>query len=174
MACRIFNKWALGLFFHVECRWVLSEPLPYHYSVIIPLLHHTEMYSELDFFFSFIVSSEVCLQMYRWYCFLIEYINTPECLYWGGYWGGSIFAKDEGCICFFSFLLVHLNSYEGGMNFCCSVLYPFSSVLWSQWLSYVADFPKCIECANKTSYLADPKICLQVSPWSKCVGSLHF
>ena len=75
---------SLGLFFHVECRWVLSEPLPHNYSVIISLLHHTEMYSELDFFYFLALSFlQRCCKCTDDTVSCTEYINTPECLYWG-------------------------------------------------------------------------------------------
>lgn len=80
MACRVFfKKVMLGLFFHMECRWVLAEPLPHHCGVII--LHHTEVYSELDLLALFFLERYFKCTDDTVPC--TEYINTPECLYWG-------------------------------------------------------------------------------------------
>lgn len=68
-----FSKVNLGVFFfHVECRWVLSEPLPHHYGTIISPLHHTEMYSERCF--SFILQR--CFSHIDDTVLCTEYINT--------------------------------------------------------------------------------------------------
>lgn len=73
----------LDLFFHMECRWVLSEPLPHH-SVITSLLHHTEVYSKLDVLLAlFFLQS--CFKYTDDTVPCTEYINTPECLYWGDF-----------------------------------------------------------------------------------------
>lgn len=61
---------------------MLSEPLPHHYSVITSLLHHTEMYSELDFFLALLFFQR-CFKCTDDTVPCTEYINTPECLYWG-------------------------------------------------------------------------------------------
>lgn len=53
-------------------------------SVIISLLHHTEMYSELDFFFFLaLLFLQRCCKCTDDTVSCTEYINTPECLYRG-------------------------------------------------------------------------------------------
>lgn len=143
MACRIFLKVTLYLFFHVGCKWVLSEPLCHHYSVM-SLLHHTEICSDLDFVFSFILSSEA-FHMYWWYSSFLN-IWTLWSVYIGEILWSNHIVKDDGCICLYS--IFHLHSFEGEIHFsCCSVLYPFHLLLcgYSDF-SYLATFPKCIEC----------------------------
>lgn len=136
VAYRIFQKVMLGLFFHMECRWVLSEPLPHHCSVIIILLHHNEVYSELGVLLTLFFLQR-CFKCYRWYCSLHWiYKHSIECLYRGDTWEGSIFVKDEGCICLFCLSSIFYWFTSILMRVGCIFLLfstSFSSVLWSQW-----------------------------------------
>lgn len=100
--------------------------------------------------FSFILSSEL-FQIYRWYCSLHWIYKHSRVFILGRYWGGSIFVKDEGCICLFclsQFFTSSLKFLWGWDAFsCCAVLYSFHLVFCGHSdLSYVAHFPKCIEC----------------------------
>lgn len=120
VAYRIFQKVMLGLFFHMECRWVLSESLPHHCSVIIIILHHTEVYSELGVLLALFFLQR-CFKCYRWYCYLHWIYKHSWVFILGRYLGRKYICKRWRLYLFilfiFNFLLVHFNSYEGRMHF---------------------------------------------------------
>lgn len=126
--------------FHVECRWVLEEPLPHHYSVI--LLHHTEMYSETDVSISFFLQRWSSCTNDTVPC--TEYISTLWCLYWGNT-GKEIYLLRMKAV---SVVFINTGSFLLRMEciffFLFSALSP-SVVCGHSDHSYVADVSKCIE-----------------------------